>query len=96
MANYYIWSGATGAANGTSWANAYLTLTAGIQSKAVGDVFYVAHDHAEVAAGALTFQTPGTIASPSKVICVDRAGSVPPVSADRRTTASITRTGNNT
>jgi hypothetical protein len=35
----------------------------------------------------------GTAASPLKIICVDNAGTVPPVSADLRTTATITTTG---
>ena len=26
MASYYVWSGATGIANGSSWANAFITL----------------------------------------------------------------------
>jgi len=89
MASYYIWSGATGSANGTSWANAYTTLTTAFSGKVAGDVFYVAQDHLEATAAAVTLTTAGTSANPSKVICVDRAGSVPPVSADRRTTAQV-------
>jgi hypothetical protein len=93
MASYYVWSGATGSANGTSWANAYTTLTLAFSGKAAGDVFYVAHDHAESTAAAVTLAAAGTIANPTKVICANRAGSVPPVSADRRTTATVTTTG---
>lgn len=93
MASYYVWSAAAGSANGTSWANAYTTLTTAFTGKVAGDVFYVAHDHAQTTAAAITLQSPGTIANPAKVICVDRAGSVPPVSADRRTTAQIATTG---
>lgn len=93
MASYYVWSGATGSANGTSWANAYTNLTAAMAAKVAGDIFYVAHDHAEATAGALSLANNGTIVSPTKVVCVNRAGSVPPVSADRRATATIATTG---
>ena len=95
MASYYVWSGATGSANGTSWANAYTLLATAMSGKAAGDVFYVAHDHAESVAGAITFSTIGSIANPIKVICANRAGTVPPVSADRRATATVTTTGAN-
>ena len=94
MASYYVWSAAAGSANGTTWANAYTTLTTAFSGKVAGDVFWIAHDHSESSATALTLASPGTVASPSKVICVNRAGSVPPVSADRRTTAQIATTGN--
>ena len=95
MASYYVWSGAGGGlANGTSWANAYVTLQAAIAGKLAGDIYYVAHDHTEVEAIShkiLTFV--GTVAAPNKVYCVDRAGSVPPVSANLRTGAVIRTAG---
>lgn len=90
MASYYVYSGAAGSANGTNWANAYTTLGTAVTGKVAGDTFYVAHDHSESTAGALTITPVGTLAAPAKIICVDRAGSVPPVSADRRATAVIT------
>jgi len=93
MANVYVRSGAGGAATGADWANAYLTLAAAFTAKAAGDVFYVAADHAETQASAMTMTSPGTLASPCFVYCVDHTGSVPPVSADLRTTATITTTG---
>ena len=94
MASYYVWSGAAGSANGSSWVNAYTTLTAGLTSKAAGDNVFVAHDHAEATATANLSAANGAIGNPIKVICVDRAGTVPPVSADRRTTAQVTTTTN--
>jgi hypothetical protein len=94
MANRYVWSGAGGAGTGADWANAHLTMTAAITASAAGDTFYVAHDHNEVTAGALTLTWKGTFASPDKVLCVDRAGSVPPVAADLRTTAIVSTSGN--
>lgn len=93
MASYYVYSGAGGAANGTSWVNAYTTLTAAFSGHAAGDTYYVAHDHAESTAAAITLASSGTASAPTKVVCVNRAGSVPPVSADRRTTAQVTTTG---
>lgn len=90
MANVYVYSGAGGSNNGSSWANAYTTLEAAFAAKAAGDDFWVAHDHAQTATGALTITCKGTVTSPSRVICVNRAGTVPPVAADMRTTATIT------
>lgn len=94
MTAYYVRSGASGSANGTSWANAYTTLAAALSGKTSGDVFYVSDDHSENSATAITLTFPGTNANPNLVYCVDHAGSVPPVSADRRTTASIATTSN--
>ncbi len=94
MASYYVWSGATGTGTGASWANAFTTLTTAFVTEVAGDTLYVAHDHAESAAG-LTLTSSGTIAVPTKVVCVNRSGSVPPVSADRRATATVTTTAAN-
>ena len=95
MAAYYVWSAAAGSANGTSWVNAYTTLTAAFSGHAAGDTYYVAHDHAESTAAAVTLTSSGSVANPTRVICCNRAGSVPPVSADRRATATVTTTGAN-
>lgn len=92
MANYYVWSGATGAGTGADWTNAYTTLEGAVAGKAAGDVFFVAHDHVQTAAVAVTIAFPGTEAVPNQVYCVNRAGSVPPVSADLRTTGQIATT----
>ena len=89
MASYYVWSGATGAANGTNWANAYTSFATAFPGKSSGDVFYIAHDHSDITAGTTTVITlPGTVAgAPYYLLCVDRNGSVPPVEADLRTGA---------
>ena len=93
MADWYVWSGATGGGTGADWANAYVTLQAAAAAKAAGDTFYVAHDHYQTqASSALTITFPGTEVAPNRVYCVDRAGSVPPVAADLRTTAIIETT----
>lgn len=96
MASYYVYSGAAGAGTGADWANAFTTLDGAFSGKAAGDIFYVADDHAQTQASALTLTSPGTVASPCFVYCVLRTGgSVPPVSADLRTTATVTTTGAN-
>lgn len=87
MASYYVYSGATGTGNGSSWANAFTALATAFSTEVAGDTLYVAHDHVESSATTLT--SSGTVGNPTKVICVNRAGSVPPVSADRRATAAI-------
>jgi hypothetical protein len=95
MATYYLRSGAGGAANGTSWANAYTTLTTALSGKSAGDTIFVSEDHSETTALDLTFTSPGSAAAPCRVICVDHTGSVPPVSADRRSTAAISTSAGN-
>ena len=94
MAVYYVYSGAAGSNNGSSWANAFTTLTTAFATEAAGDTLYVAHDHSESTAAAISLTSSGTISNPTKIVCVDRAGTVPPVSADRRTTAQVATTGN--
>jgi hypothetical protein len=93
MASYYVYSGAVGSNNGSSWANAFTTLTTAFATEVAGDTLYVAHDHAESTATAITLTSSGTSTNITKIVCVDRAGSVPPVSADRRATAQVTTTG---
>lgn len=93
MASYYVYSGAGGAGTGADWANAYTTLNAAFAGKAAGDIFYIADDHAETTAGAVALTSPGTKASPCLIYCALRTGgSVPPVAADLRTTATISNT----
>lgn len=93
MANVYVRSGAAGAGTGADWANAFLTLAAALTAKAAGDIFYVSEDHAETQASAMTLTAPGTVSNPNQILCVNHAGSVPPVSADLATTATISTTG---
>lgn len=95
MANVYVYSGAAGVGTGADWANAYTTLAAACTAKAAGDVFWVAHNHGETQASAMTITSPGTELLPCRIYCVNSAGSVPPVSADLRTTATVSTTGAN-
>ncbi len=94
MANFYVDSNAAGAGTGADWANAFTTLGAAFTAGASGDTFYVAHNHASTTGSANTITGKGSAASPCRVLCVSSAGSVPPVAADLRTTATITTTGN--
>lgn len=92
----YVRSGAGGAATGADWANAFLTIAAAHTASVAGDTIYVSEDHAETQATTLTLTSKGTAAAPVLVTCVDHAGSVPPVSADLRTTATVSTTGSAT
>lgn len=94
MAIYYVYSAAAGTNNGSSWANAFTTLTLAFATEVAGDTLYVAHDHSESTGANITLTSSGTVANPTKIICVNRSGSVPPVSADRRTTAQVATTTN--
>jgi hypothetical protein len=97
MAQRYIWSGATGTGDGSSWANAHTTLAAAIAAAAGGgDDYFVAHDHAETTSSLIdiNFKAGAGGTNPrDHVYCVNRAGSVPPVAADLRNTATIPQTG---
>lgn len=71
----------------------YATLDDALAAGAAGDNFWVSEDHAESSAASLPLACPGTKSNPCAIICVDHAGSVPPVSADYRTSATVTSTG---
>lgn len=74
---------------GWAAAAARLRLFAGGGWAAAGDTVYVSDDHAETGTDlAWTFQ--GTATAPNRILCVNHSGSVPPVSADLRTTAVAT------
>lgn len=96
MANWYVYSGATGTATGADWTNAKTTLTAGVTGIAAGDTVYVAQDHVENNAAATTITVPGTAVTPCYIYCANRLGSVPPVAADLATTAQVNTTLTNT
>lgn len=92
MATYYVKSGATGTADGLSWANAFLTLGAAAAVDVAGDTIYVSQSHAETAAVALTWAFAGTQINPTKIICVNDSVETPTTLAS---TGSITTTGGN-
>ncbi len=81
MAIKYVWSGASGAANGTSWTDAYLTYSAALTGSTGADSILVAHDHSESTTSALSLAHPQTTGM--LVTCVNRT------TGDLATTASI-------
>lgn len=75
MATWFVYSGAAGLNNGTSWTNAWTDLASAV-GVAAGDIVKIHKTHAQ-APGAnttLTF-TNGTIAAPVQLICVDKDNS---------------------
>lgn len=58
-----------------------------------GNDVFAADNHGETRATALAWAGAGTYANPIWIWCVDRNGSIPPVAADLRTTATVTTTG---
>lgn len=75
-----------------AWAAAAARLLLIVGSWAAnGDTTYVAQDHAETQTTTMTL-TGGAVNAPMIVLCVNAAGSVPPVAADLRDTATITST----
>lgn len=47
MATIFVRSGATGGADGTTWADAYILLQDALDNWALGDIIWMAHDHYE-------------------------------------------------
>lgn len=94
MADIYLRStDGSDADDGSSWANAKATLAAALTAAGAGGRVFVSHVHAETQASAMTLASPGTSSSPTQILCVNDAGSVPPVSADLRTGATVSTTG---
>lgn len=90
MATLYVRSTNASSGNGSTWALAKKTLAEAFTAAAAGDTIYVSHAHAETQVAAMTLTSPGTSASPCKVICVND-GAEPPTTL--ATTATITVTG---
>src|SRR5712692_8270405 len=82
-----VWTEVTGN-NTYAWTAPHARLANAFASGwgAAGDDFYVSNNHAETQSTAMTLTSPGTAASPCRVICVADTGSTPPVSADLATT----------
>jgi len=77
MADVALWSGATGAGNGTSWADAYTTLAAVITAQGSNPTrVFVASDHVELTGVAITF--PANYQNVHQIISCDRTSGFPP------------------
>jgi hypothetical protein len=100
VADRYVWSGATGAANGTSWADAYTTLAAAAAVDTAGDTIYVAHDHAENSTSAglsYAWASSGFVAASwTRILCVNRSTNVVTTGAEIKTTGNYTISTNTT
>ena len=92
MATVYVDSNAGGAADGTSWTDAFLTLAAALSDAGTtaGSRVWVAENHAETQASIMTLTSKGTAASPIEILCGDSAAEPPTALA---TTGTITTTG---
>lgn len=90
MANYRLRSGAGGAADGTTWANAYTTGSLALASKAVTDVIWVAPDHSEDGGSAVTLTFPSAVGL--KMLGVS-SNSTDPATALNSTPAAIIGVG---
>ena len=71
MATYYVKSGATGTADGSSWTNAFPTLVGAAAVDVAGDTIFVSHQHVEQPGTTMTLAFAGTDAAPVRVICVN-------------------------
>lgn len=77
MATYYVRHLATGANNGTSWANAYTSFNSALALVSGGDTLYIANDHVETINRVLMPTTSG-FATPLRVIGVNTNSVMPP------------------
>ena len=77
MAYVALWSGATGAGDGSSWANAYTTIGAVIAANGSNSTrVFVASDHLELVASSIGFPAGGTTSY--QLISSDRTSGFPP------------------
>lgn len=78
--------------DGSTWALAKATLAAALTAAGAGGTVYVSQSHAETQASAMTLASPGTVAAPVLVLCVND-GAAPPTALV--TTATVSTTGAN-
>jgi hypothetical protein len=90
MATYYVRStDGDNADDGSTWALADADLHT--PTKAAGDTVYVSDNHAQSTSTSITIATAGTLAAPTKILCVDDSAEPPTALA---TTGTVTTTTN--
>lgn len=95
MATVYLRStDGNDADDGSTWALAKATLAAALTAAGAGGTVYVSQAHAETTAAGVTLTSPGTAASPTRVICVND-GAAPPTALATTATVTVTGNGNN-
>lgn len=93
MANLFVRSSdGSDSDNGSTWALAKATIAGALGVASAGDTIYVSDNHAESVAAAISLTSPGTAASPCRILCVDDAGD-PATPTTLATTATVTQTG---
>jgi hypothetical protein len=92
MADVYVRSGAGGAADGTTWANAYTTLAAAQTGGAFAttNTIWLADDHAESTAGAVAYTGPTTPGL--RILGANTHTVEPPTGVATSPSATLTRT----
>lgn len=93
MADRYVYHGGSNTSPYDTWAKAATTLATAVAAGAAGDDYWVASDHSESTASALTLSITSSSASPCRIISVSRAGSTPPVAADILAGGAVATTG---
>lgn len=93
MATIYLRStDGSDADNGSTWALAKATLAAAQTAAGAGGTVYVSQSHAETSTTDKNLTSPGTAASPTRVICVNDAAE-PPTAIASTATVSVTGAG---
>lgn len=88
--NYLRSTDGNDADNGSTWALANATIVGSVTDSAAGDTTWLSQVHSESTAGAVTFSSPGTQATPSKYLCGNDAAEPPTALA---TTAVVATSG---
>lgn len=95
MATRYVRStDGNNADDGSTWALAKADLTGVAAIDTAGDTIYVSDNHAESTAGAITLAFAGTVAAPTRLLCVDDTGN-PVTPTALATGATVSTTGAN-
>lgn len=79
--------------DGSTWALAKATLLAAVTAAGDGGTVYVDNAHAETQASNMALASPGTAATPVRILCVDRTGNPEPPTT-LATTGTVSTTGN--